>query len=231
MSRFWSPVVHTLSPYVPGEQPEQGRSSSSTPTRILTRRRRACGQAIQPARPGALRLYPDPAARRLRETIAARWCCSPGCSLAMVRTRCWPRLPALLEAPERRCCSRHHLQLLPGLLPLFGIRCEEVPLDGAMRIDRRLSASPCSASCSPNPTLPPALRWRASDRGAGGRRPGRLVVIDEAYVDFGAESAVPLVARHPQSAGRPDHVQVASPGRPASRLRDRQRPLIEALSG
>src|SRR5262249_47717016 len=76
MSRFWSSVVHTLSPYVPGEQPKVDNliklNTNENPyppsPRVL---------AAIAAVTDRLRLYPDPQALRLREAIAARYGVAP----------------------------------------------------------------------------------------------------------------------------------------------------------
>lgn len=69
-SRFWSPVVHRLTPYVPGEQPKLTHrvklNTNENPygpsPRVLA--------AIQAELSDALRLYPDPNAERLKQAIA-----------------------------------------------------------------------------------------------------------------------------------------------------------------
>ena len=72
MSRFWSPVVHSLSPYVPGEQPKQDGivklNTNENPYAPSPRVTAAIAAASE-----RLRLYPDPGALRLREAIAARY--------------------------------------------------------------------------------------------------------------------------------------------------------------
>ena len=90
MSRFWSPVVGTLSPYVPGEQPKLRNlvklNTNEHPygpsPRVLEAIRGACDDT--------LKLYPDPSSDSLRQpspTTAA--CARTRFSWAMVPTRCW----------------------------------------------------------------------------------------------------------------------------------------------
>jgi histidinol-phosphate aminotransferase len=71
MSRFWSPVVQNLSPYVPGEQPTQDGiiklNTNENPYPPSPRVLEAIAAATD-----RLRLYPDPRATLLREAIAAR---------------------------------------------------------------------------------------------------------------------------------------------------------------
>jgi histidinol-phosphate aminotransferase len=72
MSRFWSDVVNTLTPYVPGEQPHAEKlvklNTNESPyppsPQVL--------QAINSVSADALRLYPDPESVALRQAIAAR---------------------------------------------------------------------------------------------------------------------------------------------------------------
>src|SRR5437016_7175906 len=76
MSRFWSPVVHSLSPYVPGEQPRQDGivklNTNENPYPPSPRVLAAIASATD-----RLRLYPDPHASALRETIAVHYGVAP----------------------------------------------------------------------------------------------------------------------------------------------------------
>ncbi len=79
MSRFWSPVVHSLSPYVAGEQPKlDGIVKLNTNENSYGPSRRVLA-AIASATDGP-RLYPDPRGSCLRETIAARCDVTPEAS-------------------------------------------------------------------------------------------------------------------------------------------------------
>ena len=72
MSRYWSPVVHTLQPYVPGEQPAAGTvvklNTNENPYGPSPKVLAALSAEIG----DGLRLYPDPGATRLREALARR---------------------------------------------------------------------------------------------------------------------------------------------------------------
>ncbi|HYJ18788.1 MAG TPA: aminotransferase class I/II-fold pyridoxal phosphate-dependent enzyme, partial [Burkholderiales bacterium] len=78
MSRYWSAVVHGLTPYVPGEQPKLANlvklNTNENPygpgPRVL--------EALQAEMGDTLRLYPDPASDNLRQAIAARHGVSAG---------------------------------------------------------------------------------------------------------------------------------------------------------
>src|SRR3569832_1833766 len=71
MSRFWSELTHRLSPYVPGEQPRMPNLVKlNTIEHPLGPSPRAL-EAIRAEAGDSLRLYPDPQATSLRETLAA----------------------------------------------------------------------------------------------------------------------------------------------------------------
>jgi histidinol-phosphate aminotransferase len=231
MSRFWSPVVHRLSPYVPGEQPRlDGLVKLNTNENPYGPSRRVL-DAIASAT-DRLRLYPDPSASHLRETIAARYGVAPeevfvgnGSDEVLAHT-----FQALLQHEAPLLFPDITYGFYPVYCRLYGIRYEEVPLDAAMRVRIADFRRPCSAILLPNPNAPTGIALpRAAIEALMAEHADQLVVIDEAYVDFGAESAVPLVARHDNLL----IVQTLSKSRALAGLRVGfaigQRPLIEAL--
>jgi histidinol-phosphate/aromatic aminotransferase/cobyric acid decarboxylase-like protein len=81
---------------------------------------------------------------------------------------------------------------------LFGIQAETVPLDSALRIRIADYAHPAGAINIPNPNAPTGIALsRAVITALLETHPEQPVVVDEAYVDFGAETVIPLVASHP----------------------------------
>ena len=143
MSRFWSPVVHTLSPYVPGEQPKLDGliklNTNENPYPPSPRVLAAIAAATE-----RLRLYPDPRRVRLRETIAARYGVAPeqvfvgnGSDEVLAHT-----FQALLKHDAPLLFPDITYSFYPVYCGLYGIRYE----DGAARCsdagaDRRLPAA------------------------------------------------------------------------------------------
>ena len=72
MSQFWSPLVHSLTPYVPGEQPKLAnliKLNTNENPYPPSPHAVAAMQAELGADGSALRLYPDPNADRLKEAV------------------------------------------------------------------------------------------------------------------------------------------------------------------
>jgi len=118
----------------------------------------------------------------------------------------------------------------PVWCQLYGIRHEAVPLDADLRVQIADYRRPCGAIILPNPNAPTGIALpRDAIEQLVTEHPEQLVVIDEAYVDFGAANAVPLVRRHDNLLV----VQTLSKSRALAGLRVGfaigQRPLIEAL--
>jgi histidinol-phosphate aminotransferase len=231
MSRFWSPVVHRLSPYLPGEQPQRDGiiklNTNENPyppsPRVLT--------AIAAAT-DRLRLYPDPHASALRATIAARH--GVASEEVFVGNGSDEILAHVFQALLQHDAPLLFPDITYGFYPvysrLYGVRYAEVPLDAAMRVQIADYRRPCSAILLPNPNAPTGIALsRDAIVALLAEHPGELVVIDEAYVDFGAESAVALIAHHDNLL----IVQTLSKSRALAGLRVGfaigQRPLIEAL--
>jgi len=191
--------IEALEGYVPGEQPTDPSvvklNTNENPyppsPRVL--------DAISAAT-GRLRLYPDPRATVLREAIAARYAVSPeevfvgnGSDEILAHT-----FQALLKHDAPLLFPDITYSFYPVYCRLFGIAYDAVPLDQAMQIRIADYRRPAGAIIIPNPNAPTGIALsRAEIATLLDEHPDVPVVVDEAYVDFGAETAIPLVASHP----------------------------------
>jgi hypothetical protein len=86
----------------------------------------------------------------------------------------------------------------PVFCRLFGIRYETVPLDESMRVSVADYRRPGGAIILANPNAPTGIALARSELARLlAEHADKPVVIDEAYVDFGAETTIPLIAEHP----------------------------------
>lgn len=203
MSRFWSKVVHALTPYVPGEQPKQrdlvklntNENPYGPSPKVL--------EAIREATADTLRLYPDPNADRLREAIAE---CHAAHGIQPSEVFVGNGSDEVLALVFLGLLKHDKPLLFPDITysfypvycALFGIDHELVPLDETFQIQVKDYARPNGGIIFPNPNAPTG-RWLTLDDIEALLRanPDSPVVIDEAYVDFGCESAAGLIRRHP----------------------------------
>ncbi len=197
MSRFWSSLTRDLSPYVPGEQPHMEDllklNTNENPTgpspRVLA--------AIRAEAADTLRLYPDPQATALRLALAAYHQVHPdqvfignGSDEVLAHT-----FAGLLKHDAPLLFPDITYSFYPVYCRLFGIAYETVPLDDNMRVRVADYRRPAGAIIVPHPNAPTG-RAMSRDQIATllQDHPDAPVVVDEAYVDFGAETAIPLVA-------------------------------------
>ncbi|MDH6258224.1 histidinol-phosphate transaminase [Bradyrhizobium sp. BR13661] len=199
MSRFWSSLTHDLKPYVPGEQPRMADLVKlNTNENPLGPSPRAL-EAIREAAADTLRLYPDPQATALRASLAAYHGVKPeqvfvgnGSDEVLAHA-----FVALLKHDAPLLFPDITYSFYPVYCRLFGIAYETVPLDQAMHIRVADYRRPAGAIIIPNPNAPTGIALsRAEIEALLDEHPDAPVVIDEAYVDFGAETAIPLVASH-----------------------------------
>ncbi len=200
MSRFWSPVVHNLTPYVPGEQPRLANLIKLNTNECPYGPSPRALAAIRAATDDTLRLYPDPTAHALCAAIARAHdvpadhvFVGNGSDEVLAHA-----FQGLLNHEDPLLFPDISYSFYPVYCGLYGIRHETVALDGGMRIDIAAYRRPCGGIIIPNPNAPTGMALPLSEiRALLADHPDAVVVIDEAYVDFGAETAVALVARHP----------------------------------
>ncbi len=200
MSRFWSSLTHDLKPYVPGEQPRMADlvklNTNESPFGPSPR----ALEAIRGEATDTLRLYPDPQATALRAALATYHQVRPeqvfvgnGSDEVLAHA-----FAALLKHDAPLLFPDITYSFYPVYCRLFGIAYEAVPLDQAMQIRVADYRRPAGALIVPNPNAPTGVALsRAEIATLLEQHPDAPVVIDEAYVDFGAETAIPLVASHP----------------------------------
>ena len=203
MSRFWSRVVSTLTPYVPGEQPKIANliklNTNENPyppsPRVL-----AAIQAELGADAARLRLYPDPNADLLKAAIARTHGVTAqqifvgnGSDEVLAHV-----FMALLKHERPILFPDITYSFYPVYCGLYGVDYATVPLANDFSID---PADYCGhlngGIIFPNPNAPTG-RLLALDaiEQILKANPDSLVVIDEAYVDFGGISAISLVDRN-----------------------------------
>ena len=200
MSNLWSSLTHDLRPYVPGEQPRMADLVKlNTNESPLGPSPRAL-EAIRGEAADTLRLYPDSQATSLRAALATYHQVRPqqvfvgnGSDEVLAHA-----FSALLKHDAPLLFPDITYSFYPVYCSLFGIAHETVPLDEAMEIRVADYRRPAGAIILPNPNAPTGIALPRNEIATLlEEHPDVPVVIDEAYVDFGAETAIPLVASHP----------------------------------
>ena len=196
MCRFWSRIVHDLDPYVPGEQPRiDGLIKLNTNENPYPPSPRAL-EAVRRATDDTLRLHPDPVSLELRETIAATFGLDAnnifvgnGSDEVLAHT-----FMGLLKQDGPLLFPDISYSFYPVYCGLYGIEARKIPLADDMSVDIAAYDGPAGAIILPNPNAPTGIALPVADiRRLAEADRDRLLVVDEAYVDFGGESAVALV--------------------------------------
>ncbi len=201
MSAYWSDLVHRLTPYVPGEQPKLADLVKLNTNEHPYGPSPQVLAAITAQANEGLRLYPDPNADALKRSIAGHFALQAnqvfvgnGSDEVLAHV-----FMALLKHQRPLLFPDISYSFYPVYCGLYDIHHETVALDEdfAIRVDDYL-ARDCGAIIFPNPNAPTGrlLALAEIERLARGK-PDVVVVIDEAYIDFGGESAARLVDRLP----------------------------------
>lgn len=199
MSRFLSQEALRLDPYTPGEQPRDQQyiklNTNESPfppsPKVL--------EAVSQTEVGRLYLYSDPTCAALHAAIAKRYGLRPENVLAGNGS------DEILAFAFRAFCGEGKGAAFADITygfyeaqaALFGLEALRVPLreDFSLNVDDYMDFP--GAVVLANPNAPTGMTVPVSDiRRLLERKSDRVVVVDEAYVDFGAESCVPLIREY-----------------------------------
>lgn len=200
--RFWSPEVRELEPYMPGEQPKIQNllklNTNENPYPPSPKVVEAV-QAVLHEQADALRLYPDPDATALKQAIAKQQ--NIDVSQVFVGNGSDEVLAHIFKAfflqDEPILYPDITYSFYPVYSQFFGTKTKEIPLNENFEIDVRDYTQPNGGVIITNPNAPTSIALSLAEiEQVLQANPDRVVVIDEAYVDFGAESAVSLINRY-----------------------------------
>lgn len=200
MSTFWSPVVRELEPYVPGEQPQiDGLIKLNTNESPYPPSPKVI-DVINHDTIDRLRLYPDPNSKKLKNTIAHYY----GVTAEQVFVgNGSDEVLALLfmaffQQGKPLLFPDISYSFYPVYCKLFGIDYQTIPLREDYTINFADYAQANGGIIFPNPNAPTAIgKPLAEIEALLQQNTESVVVVDEAYVDFGAQTAIALVDKYP----------------------------------
>ncbi|QHS24091.1 histidinol-phosphate transaminase [Virgibacillus sp. MSP4-1] len=199
MSKFWSSRLQRTEPYVPGEQPNDTNVIKLNTNENPYPPSPEVEKAIKHAANEDLRLYPTPTLQELRQTIAEKFQVHPdqvfignGSDEVLAFS-----FMAFFEPGETIRFPDITYSFYPVYAKLFNTDYQVVPVndDFSFPIESFYEAE--GGVIFPNPNAPTgrALSLMEVESIVNGN-PNKVVVIDEAYIDFGGQSAVQLVNRY-----------------------------------
>ena len=195
MSRFFSEKYQALVPYTPGEQPKDMQyiklNTNESPFPPSEKAQRLAAEAA-----ANLQLYSDPECKALVEKAAAVFDVEPDEILFTNGS------DEILNFAFMAFCDEKHPAVFPdityGFYPVFaklnGVPYTELPLnaDFTINVDDYVGVGKTIFIANPNAPTGIALPLAEIERIVAGN-PDSVVVVDEAYVDFGGETAIPLI--------------------------------------
>lgn len=200
MSRYWSRFVHALVPYTPGEQPKiphlvklnTNENPYGPSPKVLA--------AMQAAVGDDLRLYPDPDSTLLKKTIAdyydvavANVFVGNGSDEVLAHI-----FYGLLQQDAPILFPDITYSFYPVYCGLYNIAFRQIPLDADFAINADEYVQPNGGIIFPNPNAPTGvLLSLAAIESLLQRNTESVVVVDEAYIDFGGDSAIALTKKYP----------------------------------
>lgn len=198
MSRFLSKTKGTLSAYVPGEQPRDKKyiklNTNESPFKPSKKAIRCGKKALS-----RLQLYPDPEVKNLIFELSKTY----GVKTDNVITA--NGSDEILNFIFLAFCDKENGVVFPdityGFYPVFsnlnGVSYTEIPLNEnfEINVDDYIGVNKNIFIANPNAPTGIALTLSQIELIVKSN-PNNIVVIDEAYVDFGAQSAVSLTTKY-----------------------------------
>ena len=199
MSRFLSRTLAAVTPYTPGEQPQDQQYIKLNTNESPYLPSPAVIAAVSEHEVEKLRLYSDPACADLLKAAAAHFGLQP--EQIMPGNGSDENLFFALRA---FCNADHPLAYADITYGCYGVWCglmhipsHIIPLKEDFTLDPKDYYGLNQTIVLANPNAPTGIALpRAEIEGILKANPNNVVIVDEAYVDFGGESCVPLIDQY-----------------------------------
>ena len=199
MSRFLSPTLSAVTPYTPGEQPQDQQYIKLNTNESPYLPSPAVVAAVSEAEVEKLRLYSDPACADLLRAAAAHFGLQPDQIMPGNGSD-----ENLFFALRAFCDEQHPLAYADITYGCYGVWCglmhipsHIIPLKEDFTLDPKDYYGLNQTIVLANPNAPTGIALpRAEIEGILKANPNNVVIVDEAYVDFGGESCVPLIDQY-----------------------------------
>ncbi len=200
MSQYWSDIVHKLTPYVPGEQPKLANLVKLNTNENPYGPSPKVIEALKLEAADTLRLYPDPNSDALKAAIAHNYHLNAnqvfvgnGSDEVLAHV-----FHALLKHSQPLLFPDITYSFYPVYCGLYDIQYQTISLNEDFSINVDDYDQPNGGIIFPNPNAPTGIPLALVEiEKLLQKNTQSVVVIDEAYVDFGTESAVNLINRYP----------------------------------
>lgn len=200
MSKFWSPFVNGLVPYVPGEQPKLTKLTKLNTNENPYGPSPKALAAMRAELTDDLRLYPDPNGDLLKQAVADYYDVKPnqvflgnGSDEVLAHA-----FNAFFQHGKPLLFPDISYSFYPVYCGLYDIEFDAIPLDEQFQIRVEDYAKPNGGIIFPNPNAPTGCVVGLETVEAMLKAsPDSVVIVDEAYIDFGGETAIGLVNRYP----------------------------------
>jgi len=206
MSKYWNSRVKNISPYVPGEQPRDKKFIKLNTNENPYPPSPKVIKAIQDATDERLRLYPDPQCTEFREAVARRYGVK---SEQVFAGNGSDEILAFAFAAffESSGGNRNEPILFPDITysfypvyaDLWNIPYRTIPVGEDFSINTNEYKIPSGGVVFPNPNAPTGIPLSLGDVFTLAEyleKLDKVLILDEAYVAYGAESAVPFINKH-----------------------------------
>ena len=196
MSQFYSDIVHKLTPYVPGEQPQNREYLKLNTNENPYPPSAKVDAALKNHPADLLRRYPDPNSAELINAIANNYGIESnqvfvgnGSDEVLAHA-----FHAFFTDKEQILFPDITYSFYPVYANLYQIDAKQVPVNNDFSIDLDQFSQPNGGVILPNPNAPTG-RYLELDQIEVilKNNPKSVVIIDEAYIDFGGQSAVSLI--------------------------------------
>ena len=200
MSNLWSQLVRELEPYVPGEQPRDREFVKLNTNENPYPPSPEVAKQIQAFATDSLRRYPDPNSQALKDCLAITF------ALQNDQVFVGNGSDEVLAFAFMAFFKQSKSLLFPDITysfytvycDLFEISYQQIPLGDEFNIDVSAYNQPNGGVILANPNAPTGIALAlAAIETLLQANSESVVLIDEAYVDFGADSAVQLINRYP----------------------------------